>query len=400
VIKPIFAFIDSTQSIPLGNDTAIIAPFFADSYTINGNGVVYYKVTPTSMIVIWDSVRYSGSDVDGWNTFQLIITDGSDPIIPAGNNVSFCYPVIQWACSDSSGGFSGYGGTPAFVGVNKGDGSSYAQIGTFSLPGAAYFGPFSTFNGVDWLDFQGFYFNTCVAHDVIAPLVCNNVPDSNLYYICPCDTASTDRALGAPADSLNATCDTVSFIATFLCAVPDQYAVLSYAVTGRLNVSSVYTSTASLFDTIIVQAIPAFGDTGIHYLSLIATDTVAHVSSRVTYTIDVTFDCAARPPIPPDTIGTDTTVIDSTHTGISALQSTDVFSVYPNPASRSVTLSYPRGMGSMIVKMYSILGEEELSQRLNGGSSDIDVSGMARGLYFVKLFKDGVAVSVKKTILL
>ena len=130
-LGPIFTFIDSTQQIPLGADTAIIAPFYADANTLNDMGVVYYKVTPTHMIVIWDSVRYAGTDVDGWNTFQLTITNGSDPILPSGNNVAFCYPIMQWCCSDSSGGFSGYGGTAAFVGINKGDGVNYAQISTF-----------------------------------------------------------------------------------------------------------------------------------------------------------------------------------------------------------------------------------------------------------------------------
>jgi hypothetical protein len=160
--QPIHNFIDSTQQFPLGADTAIIAPFYADANTTNNTGLVYYKITSTSMIVVWDSVRYKGTDVDGWNTFQLIITDGSDPILPAGDNISFCYPEIQWACADASGGFSGYGGTPAFVGINKGDGLTYAQISTFSLPGNVYYGPFSTYNGVDWLDFQSFTFNSCV----------------------------------------------------------------------------------------------------------------------------------------------------------------------------------------------------------------------------------------------
>jgi hypothetical protein len=397
-LGPIFTFIDSTQQIPLGADTAIIAPFYADANTLNDMGVVYYKVTPTHMIVIWDSVRYAGTDVDGWNTFQLTITNGSDPILPSGNNVAFCYPIMQWCCSDSSGGFSGYGGTPAFVGTNKGDGQSYSQLGTFQLPGDYYYGPFSLYNGVEWLDFQYFYFNTCASHNLIAPYICNNLPDSNIVYICPCDTTGGDRALGAP-DSLTGPCDTVNFIAQFICTEPGQTAVLSYTLTGVLNVISVYTSTTGLFDTIMVQAVPSFVDTGIHFLNLIATDTVNHLTSTVTYLIDVTFDCTSRPPLDTSIVDT-TTTIDTTTTGIRALQAGEIFSIYPNPAAKSISISYDKGMGSTVVRMYGVLGEEVLSAGLTGGSSNIDVSGLARGMYFVELYRDGVPLSVKKLTLL
>jgi len=375
-IKPIYSFIDSPATVPLGFDTIMVAPFWADANTLNNNGVVYYKITPTYMVVIWDSVKYAGIDVDGWNTFQLTITDGSDPILPNGDNVSFCYPFMQWACSDSSGGFSGYGGTPAFVGVNKGDGVTYAQISTFALPGNTYFGPFSPYNGVDWLDFQNFTFNTCVTGNTIAPVICNNRPECNTLYICPCDTTASEAALGAPDSSLVQTCDTINMTASFLCTVPGQTASLSYACTGALNITSVYTSTANIFDTITVQAIPAYGDTGEHTLSLIATDTVNHVQSTVTYTIDVTKDCLTA--------------------AIAEPKANMEFSVYPNPAGKTCTIQSSDISGYTSVRIYDIFGAQVLQLAIMTGKTDIDISGFAVGLYFVEVIKDGMPLSVKK----
>jgi type IX secretion system substrate protein/nidogen-like len=377
-VKPIFNFIDSPAAVPLGTDTIIIAPFWANSYTLNNGGKVYYKITPTYMAVIWDSVRYAGIDVDGWNTFQLIISDGTDPIVPNHNNVWFCYPVMQWACSDSSGGFSGYGGTAAFVGVNKGDGVTYAQISTFALPGTDFYGPFSPYNGVDWLDFQSFTFNTCVSGNVIPPVAFNYRPECNNLYVCPCDTTATEAALGAP-DSLLNHCDTVNMTAAFVCAVPGQNAVLSYTCTGALNIFSVYTSTANIFDTITVTAIPAFGDTGVHILNLIATDTVNHVQSTITYTIDVTRDCLTA--------------------GINEPAVKNDFSVYPNPADKNLTIKLEDVTDVTFVKMYDVLGSQVFSAGLNAYKTDIDVSGFAKGMYFIELFKGANPVSVKKIII-
>jgi hypothetical protein len=67
----------------------MVAPFWADVDTRgNGSGVVYYKLTANYLIVRWQSVGYYSMYDDKLNDFQLILTDGSDPILPAGNNVS------------------------------------------------------------------------------------------------------------------------------------------------------------------------------------------------------------------------------------------------------------------------------------------------------------------------
>ena len=68
----------------------MVAPFWADVDTRDDvlpdtSGIVYYKLTPTSLIVKWNHVGYYGVHADLVNTFQLIITDGTDPLLPGGN---------------------------------------------------------------------------------------------------------------------------------------------------------------------------------------------------------------------------------------------------------------------------------------------------------------------------
>ncbi len=161
----------------------MIAPFWGDVDTENpptNGGVVYYKLTPTYLIVQWDSVGVF--DHTGQvNTFQLIITDGTDPILPAGNNISFCYGEMQWTTGDASnGGGTGFDGTPAdpaTVGLNKGDGTTFTQIGQFGVPGSTYAGS-TGISGVGWLAGQSFYFNSCGAGGNLPPVVTSGGPPS------------------------------------------------------------------------------------------------------------------------------------------------------------------------------------------------------------------------------
>ena len=137
----------------------MLAPFFADVDT-RGSGSVWHKIESNRMIVIWDHVGYYGSHADKLNTFEVIISDGTDPTIGLGNTVAFSYADMAWTTGDASGGDEGFGGTPATVGINKGDGVLYTQTGRFDHPGTDYDGPAGNNDGVDWLDGQVFYYNT------------------------------------------------------------------------------------------------------------------------------------------------------------------------------------------------------------------------------------------------
>lgn len=160
----------------------MVAPFWGDVDT-RGAGEVWYKITPTALYVDWVGVGYFNTQTDKLNTFSLIITDGSDPIIGVGNNVAFCYGDMQWTTGSASGGVGGFGGVPATVGANKGDGISYVQYGRFDQPGTAYDGPVGANDGVSWLDDQSLIFNACNTTN-ISPTLSADVPICDTIDIC------------------------------------------------------------------------------------------------------------------------------------------------------------------------------------------------------------------------
>lgn len=141
------------------NGAPMLAPFFADVDT-RGAGNLWYKIEANRMIVIWDAVGYYNTAADKLNTFELIFTDGTDPTIGIGNTVAFSYGDMAWTTGSASGGAGGFGGTPANVGINKGDGVTFAQIGRFDHPGTDYDGAFDNNDGIDWLDNIDLFFNT------------------------------------------------------------------------------------------------------------------------------------------------------------------------------------------------------------------------------------------------
>ncbi len=165
----------------------MVAPFWADVDT-RGTGEVWYKVTPTYAIIRWHNVGYFSSQTDKINDFQLIITDGNDPIIPGGNNIAFCYGDMQWTTGSASSGINGFGGTPATVGANYGDGTAFAQFGRFDHAGNDYDGPFNNVDGVSWLDNQSFVFNGCVNNANLSPIADNALAICDTIQICVGDT--------------------------------------------------------------------------------------------------------------------------------------------------------------------------------------------------------------------
>ncbi len=119
-------------NFPSASGTPMIAPFWADVDTRGASsGLTYYVLGSTSLTVIWNGVGYNNQHADKLNTFTLTITDGTDAAIGAGNNVRFSYGDMQWTTGDASGGSSGFGGTSATAGINKGDGSTSILLGRF-----------------------------------------------------------------------------------------------------------------------------------------------------------------------------------------------------------------------------------------------------------------------------
>ncbi|OFY85899.1 MAG: hypothetical protein A3F72_08175 [Bacteroidetes bacterium RIFCSPLOWO2_12_FULL_35_15] len=206
----------------------MVAPFWGDVDTRNlSSGLVYYKITPTALIVQWDSVGYYDTYADKVNTFQLIITNSADPLIPNGNNVSFCYKDMQWTTGDASGGSGGFGGTPATVGANKGDGVNYIQFGTFDQASGAYDGPNGLADGIDWLDNKSLFFNTCSSSN-IAPIA-NGMGYCDTMKVCVGETLNFNILFMSPEIGQTTTVNTTTTL--------NGYIVLSNTPANNVNYS-------------------------------------------------------------------------------------------------------------------------------------------------------------------
>lgn len=176
----------------------MVAPFWADVDTRGAaSGLVYYTITPTHMIVQWENVGYFSSHTDKLNSFQLIITNGTDPILSSGTNVSFCYKNMEWTTGDASGGVNGFGGAPASVGINKGDGVAYIQYGRFDTAGTVFNPPPDT-SGINSLSNQSFALDGCNIGTNIPPLAFSPTPLCDTFKICVGDTAQVTMLFLSP----------------------------------------------------------------------------------------------------------------------------------------------------------------------------------------------------------
>ena len=148
----------------------MIAPFFADVDTRNrghagpGTNLVWHKSIDSDnngsadlFVVTWDTVGYFGNQVDKLNTFQLVLSADENGF-GTGLNAAFSYGDMNWTTGSASGGVNGFGGSAATVGINRGNGIDFDQLGRFDNSGNLYS---PTNGGVNYLDGQTFYFNAC-----------------------------------------------------------------------------------------------------------------------------------------------------------------------------------------------------------------------------------------------
>ena len=270
----------TADSFPSTN-FSIVAPFWGDVDTRNPTcGVVYYKITSTYMIVKWDSVDYFDSDpfnslhIPLYNSFQLIITDGSDPVLPAGNNVAFCYGDMQWTTGDASNGVDGFTGYPATVGANQGNGTDFIQFGRFDSSGTSYSGPFPVgppYEGISWLDNKSFVFSTCSNTNI--PPVLDGLSLCDTIKVCVGDTfpqtvtffspeinQSTAASVSAPGllnfNIISNTSGNTAVITTQLIADIANYGYNTITFSGTDNGSPAQTTSATLIIQIDTFALP------------------------------------------------------------------------------------------------------------------------------------------------
>jgi hypothetical protein len=71
--------------------------------------------------------------------------------------------------------------------------------------------------------------------------------------------------------------------------------------------------------------------------------------------------------------------------GIPDIASGNEINIYPNPATNIITVSATTFTGEMDVSVYDILGQLHLKKILNDNKGDIDISGLNRGIYMVRV---------------
>ena len=232
------------------NNIPMVAPFWADVDTRGtGSGLVKYKLYSNKIVVTWAGVGYYNAKVSALDTFQVILTNGTDASIGLGNNVQFNYGRMNWTTGDASGGSNGFGGTAATVGISKGDNVNYVQVGRFGLNSSAYTGAANNItNGVHYLDYGCFAFNVASAA---------NIPPS---------------VSGVPSnDTLTLVCGSTATLAiSFLPPETNQTISSSINLNGLCNATTKTTSGAVSNDSVTITA--ASCNMGYHTISFTGTD--------------------------------------------------------------------------------------------------------------------------------
>ncbi len=263
------------------NQHTMVAPFWGDVdlRPPDQNGFVFFKVTPTAFYVNWVEVGYFSQQGDKRNTFQLIITNGEDPVIGIGKNVSFCYKDMQWTTGSASGGINGFGGTAATVGANRGNGVDFIQFGRFDQPGDAYDGPFGANDGIDWLDDKNFVFTTSVSTQNIPPI-------ASSQFLCDTIEVCVGEEVVIQMD--------------FLSPEGDQVTQATSSAPGLANYTET-TNTPGITATIIAQFSPLPGEEGFQTITFSGTD---NGLPPLTSTVEIVVQVLPGPP-PPTITGPD-----------------------------------------------------------------------------------------------
>lgn len=178
------------EGLPI--NVPMIAPMWCDVDTrYADDGEVWYFVGPNYFIASYIETQVYVSGSYPWlrNTFQVVISDGTDDILAGLNNVGFFYGDMNWTTGDASFGTNGFGGEASAVGINSGNGTDYLQVGLFSTDTDDYDGPLGNDDGVHWLDNLCLEFNvgTLVNQAPVAQLaptelsICDNESTSVLF---------------------------------------------------------------------------------------------------------------------------------------------------------------------------------------------------------------------------
>lgn len=331
----------------------VVAPFWGDvdlREDCADCNIVSYKVTPTALYVTWDRVGHWPYVTTRTNSFQVIITDGTDPVVPNGNNVRFGYRDMQWATGNGNGGINGFNGIPAVVGVNRWypGGVHAAQIGRFAVPGNSFSGSYDGSSGINWLDSARFDLNIADSTGVPPIFAWQANCDTMVVEVGEPFEFQISVIAGGPDQILNvvSTCETLA----------------SY--TESANISGELASVASLFT-------PEVDDIGFHHVQYEAqNDLDPPLSSSGTLVIQV---------------------IPALSTGMPASDES-TFLISPNPVTTSLRYALGQGVRATQVELITIDGRVLLVIPIADGVSggELDVQDLVAGTYLLKV---GGAVS-------
>ncbi len=338
----------SADTFPV-NNYAMIAPFWGDVDTRNtGSGIVWYKITPTYLIVQWDSVGYFNKHTTKANTFQVILTNGTDSIVPSGNNVEFCYGTMQWTTGDASGDTNGYGGVPATVGINRGNDTDFIQFGLFDTAGSQYRGQFPPwpYDGVDWLSNKMFYYNTC---SLPLPPMISGITHCDTEIVCTNDSSMVHLNFFTPKQN-----DTV--IANQLSSLPSGVSVVS--------------NTQGHIDSITLKIVGPLSTVGYHTIRFYGFDKSRSKDTGFgSFVVNVVPSCVT--------------------TSEQSLQDENTIKIYPNPNNGLFTIEFRNPelvLGFQTIEIYNVLGEKVYCTKLTStnGIVSIDIR-QPNGIYLYRL---------------
>lgn len=249
------------QGFPIA--TPMIAAFWADIDTRNtSGGTIWYKLFPDKLVITWDQVGYYQQRVDKLNGFLMIIKANTSPTF-VGDDVVFGYENMQWTTGEASSGVSGFGGSPATVGANKGDGISYIQTGRFNINSSLppNNNGNGSFGGVSWLN------GKCLGYQVrgisgtnIAPAVAG-LPLNNEFILNNQDDRNFELQFSGPETYQNVN--------------------LVYNFNGLCNITGNIINNNTSNPRLIINLLGASCNLGTHPITVTATDSGVPVSTQI-----------------------------------------------------------------------------------------------------------------------
>lgn len=352
----------------------MIAPFWADVDTrgtydslgvfAGDGGSVWYKITPTALIVNWNQVGYFSYHTDLVSTFQLIISNGSDSLVSAGGNVSFCYQDMQWTTGDASSGIGGFGGAPATVGVNVGNGTDFFQVGQFDQGGTTFDGPINMNDGVDFLDGQEIYFN-------VAGMSTTNTPPL-LISSTICDTIDVYTG-----DTLQKSGNSMDFAFGIMTPETNQTIVTTYNTNAPIGAFSYTTNNiGNQFYNVNATFNAAGVSPGIYTVDFTATDDGFPVGvTNQRFTFNVIYEAVAG--------------LDE--------NSMNEFSIFPNPTNDKFNISLKAGNSNARLILQDVTGKIMLDQAIQN-NQQIDLSNYTNGIYFATIQSNNTVIGVQRVV--